>query len=44
MDGAMKAILAMLGYFSFAVIFGMALVATTWRERVGVRKARTDRR
>ena len=39
----MKAILAMVGYFSFAMVFGMALVAATRRERAEVRKARPNR-
>ena len=29
----MKALLAMIGFFSFAMVFGFALVATKWNER-----------
>ena len=29
----MRAVLAMMGFFSVAVMFGVALVATKWNER-----------
>lgn len=40
----MKAILVMVGYFSFALVFGMALVATMRDERLEAKKAPADKR
>lgn len=40
----MKAILVMIGYFSFALVFGMALVATMRDDRVEAENAPADKR